>query len=239
MSLANPVPWSEVAEDLGMLALLHDREPTAALLDDLRRHPIQGWLGLHLGGADGARLLDLALADLPAVIDRAVVDELAADYVDIYLVHGLHAAPAESPWLDREHLVCQEPMFEVREWYAHYGLAAENWRRRSDDHLVLQLGFLAELARRGTPASILDIGRFLDRHLLRWLPDFAQRVVQRARTPYFAGLAQLTVDYAEVLRLLVVEVTGEPRRRIEADPKRAAAAPVSPQPYLPGAQPGW
>ena len=44
---------------------------------------------------------------------------------------------------------------------------AANWRKRSDDHLVLQLQFLAHLfgEGRGAPTA----ARFMDEHLLRWL----------------------------------------------------------------------
>ncbi|MCB9945927.1 MAG: molecular chaperone TorD family protein [Geminicoccaceae bacterium] len=231
--------WQELAEDLETLARLHDREPDRTLVDELRQSPIAEWFALPLGDSGGAAVFDHALGELPRPVDRESLDTLATDYADIYLVHGLHASPAESPWLDPDHLVCQEPMFQVREWYAHYGLEATDWRQRSDDHLVVQLRFMAHLARTATDYSLVDLARFLDRHALRWIPDFAERVAARCRTPFFAGLAVLTSDYLEQLRDLVEAITGLEREVVEIKPDSQPAAAPAPQPYMPGVGPGW
>lgn len=233
----DPVGWREIAEDLETLARLHDREPDAALIETLRQAPIAEWLALDLAGSDAAGMLDTALGMLPSPVDQATLDALAADYADIYLVHGLQAAPMESPWLDQDRLVCQEPMFEVREWFAHYGVAAADWRQRPDDHLVLQLRFMAHLARLATMSSIADLGRFMDLHCLRWVPDFAGRVAARCATPFFAGLAGLTDAYLAGLRDLAETATGV-ERRVPPPPATGESAPQQAA-YLPGAGPGW
>ena len=49
--------------------------------------------------------------------------------------------------IDDEHLTCQRSMFELREIYAVAGLSGVDWRQRPDDHLVLQLIFIAHAAR--------------------------------------------------------------------------------------------
>ena len=73
------------------------------------------------------------------------LDILAAEYADIYLNNSLQAFPCESVWLDQEGLTMQEPMFQVREWYGRFGLQVEDWRKRTDDHLVNQLRFAAHM----------------------------------------------------------------------------------------------
>lgn len=236
-----------VAGDLRTLAALHDAEPDRAMLEELRQAPLQDWLGLRLE-SDGARaaagVLDAALTALPRPVDHQSIDELAVDYANIYLTYGYRAAPTESVWLDRENLERQEPMFDIRDWYRHYGLAAEDWCRRTDDHLVLQLVFLAHLFElEQAPEALRDAARFMDRHLLRWIGDFAERVAGRCRTPYFAGLALTTAAYLDELREVLVEVVGEPRHR-ESDEARGKGGQAAPErdgavPYLPGATPGW
>lgn len=200
-----------VAADLRLLAALHDREPTAALLTELRRAPFASQLGLVLeseGSRQALAALDGALSALPAEIDGNVVDDLAAGYADIYLTHHLRASPLESVWLDEDHLVRQEPMFEVRKWYRHYGLGTADWRNRPDDHLVLELQFLAELlGLEAAPAALGDAARFLDEHPLKWIGLFAERVATKGGHDYFAALALLTSGYLHELRARLAAFT--------------------------------
>jgi len=116
------------AEDLELLAALHDREPDAATLEGLRKLDFPRDLGLYLAGEEGLRALELmtqALAALPPHPGNADLNELAADYASIYLNHGIQASPEESVWLDDDHLICQDSMFQVRGWLEKYGLQAE------------------------------------------------------------------------------------------------------------------
>ncbi|HEC05227.1 MAG TPA: dehydrogenase [Thiolapillus brandeum] len=234
-----------VAEDLELLAALHDREPDAAMLEGLRQLDFPGGLGLHLTSEKGRQaqlLMGQALAALPERPVNQDLDELAADYADIYLNHGIQASPEESVWLDDDHLICQDSMFQVRQWLERYGLQAENWRIRPDDHLVYQLKFIAHLlSQEGEPLE--EAARFMDEHLLRWIGEFAQRVVQRCGTPYFAGLALLTDAYVGELRDLIAGITGQPRPLPEEIEERMKDKAVNQQPeeapqaYVPGMGP--
>jgi TorA maturation chaperone TorD len=203
-----------VAEDLLFLALLHHAEPSGERLESLRRDAGTLALGLELRSATGQealRALAAALASLPATLDQAVLDQLAADYADIYLTHGYGASPHESVWLDEDHLMRQEPMFQVRAWYARHGLTAGDGRTRPDDHLALELQFLAHLFAPERGDTLAEAARFIDEHLLRWLPRFARRVAERCRTLFFAALALLTDAYCEELQDLLALILAEPR----------------------------
>jgi len=235
-----------VAEDLRLLALLQEREPDWNLLSKLREHRFSENLGIRLkseAGRQAHELLDNFLAQLPAAPEQRLLDELAADFAAIYLTHHYRASPCESVWLDEEGLVCQAAMFQIREWYRKYGLAAENWRVRSDDHLVLQLVFLAHLFDlESEPDILLQAIRFMDEHPLRWVEQFATRVAARCSTPYYAGLALLTAAYVEELRDLLAALLDAPRpsaeeieQRLSADEKPAEA----PLRYMPGMAPSW
>ncbi|MCB2010456.1 MAG: molecular chaperone TorD family protein [Geminicoccaceae bacterium] len=233
-----------IAEDLETLALLHDREPAGPMIEELRLLPVAEWFGLRLSKSEAPAVIDRALALMPVPVDDATLDELAADYADIYLVDSLHASPSESLWLENERLICQQSMFDMRDWYAHYGYEAENWRRRADDHLVLQLRFMARLAALATPDSTIDLARFLDRHTLRWIHTFAERVAARCATPWFAGVAMLTADYLETLRGWLEEAAGIDRERHPTSVELAEMRRVEPdepvrEAYVPGVAPGW
>lgn len=230
-----------VSEDFGLLAALHDREPTAEALTALRATPASDWFGvrLELSIYDA---LDDAITALPDPIDQWTVDSLAADYADIYLVSTYEAAPVESYWRDEENLVCQDSMFDVRSWQTLYGMQAENWRRRSDDHLVLQLLFLSHLAEFHTETALRDAARFLDRHLLLWIGDFAARIEQRAREPWFKALAAATAAHAEATRDLLETALDEPRwhpPEIEKPEAPDLCQLKNALKFIPGTGPSW
>ncbi|MEZ5825582.1 MAG: molecular chaperone TorD family protein [Geminicoccaceae bacterium] len=233
-----------VAEDLETLAILHDKEPTAEMIGEFRSLAVAEWFGLKLPESEAPAVIDKALALMPDPVDRATLDDLAADHADIYLVDSLHASPIESLYLENERLVCQQSMFAIRDWFQHYGYEAENWRRRADDHLVLQLRFMARLAALATPESTTDLARFLDRHTLRWIHTFAGRVATRCATPWYAGVARLTADYLEVLRDWLAVSAGIERERHPTCEELALMRHVEPdekisEAYMPGAAPGW
>lgn len=234
-----------VAADLTDLAALHDREVDAAALDRLRGAGAQALLRLRLVNDDSQAallLLDEALQGLPAVIDGALTDALAADYADIYLTYGLRAAPNESVWLDEDSLAMQAPMFEVRALYQRHGLQVPDWRRRADDHLVHELQFLAHLVDPETGDTLGEAAAFLDEHLLLWAPAFWARVAQRCATRFYAGLAVVTAAYLDELRELLERILGQPRtprEEIEERRQRSKESDPAPAVFVPGSAPTW
>lgn len=213
---AAPAWMRMTAEDLRTLAWLHVQEHGASVLADLLHHGFPAGLsilsadhpevealravmqalasterpGHRAEGAGGAGATDDNRSQDSASDLYSSDDDLAADFVAIYLTHGLRAAPYESVWRDEDHLMMQAPTFAVREFYQRHGVQVQDWRHRPDDHLSHELNFVAFLLERG---QARDAARFLAEHLMTWLPDFAERVGQRAQTPFYAALALLTL----------------------------------------------
>lgn len=239
-----------IAEDLGLLAGVQDRELDREAIAILRRLQFPACLHFTPERELGGEAFTVLGQAMQALADPGpeVLDELAADYADIYLNHSIQASPLESVWLDEEGLTMQEPMFQVREWYRRFGMAVENWRVRSDDHLVLQLQFLSRLIG-GQVAGDLsreerlaEAARFLDEHLLRWIESFARRVAGRCGTPFYAGVAMLTAAYLDELRDVLAELLNEPRpsaEEIEARMKPKPEVVEVPLTYMPGTAPSW
>jgi TorA maturation chaperone TorD len=199
---ASSIKWTdgvrELAQDLRCLAWLHAEERDGATWLALYRAGFP--MGLYLAGGNGVPAMTRALetlAEVHAHEPQRVDDRLAADYAAIYLTHALRASPCESVWRDEDHLILQEPTFAVREVYRRHGIGPLDWRAMPDDHLVHELCFVAHLLEADEQAAALD---FLDHHLLTWLPQFAERVAQRADTLVYAALALLTVDAMNLLR---------------------------------------
>ena len=202
--------WAVLSDDLVLLGLLHGQELTAEVLDRLRREAPECWFALQPGGDDvqhGIALVQEGFDTMPDPADAASLDDLAAEYAAIYLTFAYHAAPTESVWRDKDGLERQTPMFVVRECYARYGLEVADWRRRSDDHLVHELAYLATLLREGSAAALADAATFLRDHLLVWFPAFAGRVSHRCHLPFYAGLQMVTVGYLRGLSALLEDAT--------------------------------
>lgn len=233
-----------LADDAEMLATIHDRELAAAFIDEIRSIRFPDNLVLLPAGPQAReawRFMGEALASLPDQLEPSDLDRLAADFASIYLVSSYGASPCESSWIDEDHLLCQDTMFQLREIYRAAELTAADWRRRPDDHLVLQFAYLAHAIRRASnEADWRAIAKMMDEHLLRWLADFCKRIATRCATPVYAGLAMVTNEWAEELRNQLASRLGESRpSRDEIDLRMKP--PISnvavPMVFVPGAGP--
>jgi putative dimethyl sulfoxide reductase chaperone len=246
-----PALAEAIADDLETLALLQDCELAPATLAGLWEIAFPENLGFRPAGEASRQAFDLAgramrMLALESAADGpiAMADRLAADYAGIYLNGSLGASPCESAWVSDDRLVCQDAMFQLRDLYAQFGLQGPGWRRRFDDHLVLQLQFVAHLLRQGHSAEDWRcLARVLDDHLLRWSGAFAQRVATRCATPFYAGLVELTSSHLDGLREILETVLGEVRQsaeEIEARCRPGRQAEAAPVTFVPGAGgPSW
>mgnify|MGYP000844064541 FL=1 len=196
------------AEDLQALAWLHERERTLPTLVELHASGFCQTLSLLAPTHPACVELGACLSELgrlPADVHATCNDDMAVDYAAIYLTHAYRAAPYESVWRDEDHLMMQAPTFEVRAFYSRFGYQVPDWRLMPDDHLAHELLFVAHLL---SDNHEREAARFLHTHLMTWLPDWAAQVGKRARTQFYASLAQLTLACVEqcVTRLPKVAV---------------------------------
>lgn len=107
--------------------------------------------------------------------------------------------PWESVWRDKYKLLFDEKTFQVREWYTRFGLRAPNFNREPDDHLGLELGFLAYLLNLAKEEEDQikfheikeGIGTFLQNHPLPWGPDCLLEISKKAQTDFYKGVGLL------------------------------------------------
>jgi TorA maturation chaperone TorD len=148
---------------------------------------LQKWSEEQAGGISDQSFLDLKL-----------------DYTRLFIgLDFLPTAPWESVYFNRERLVFQEQTIQVREWYSQFGLQAEKLNKEPDDHIGLEMLFIAHLAslalqaiEKANQESLTGILQaqhdFLAEHPLRWIPGWAKLVEQHAETDFYRGLAHLT-----------------------------------------------
>ena len=163
------------------------REPDRAFLDLLTAEHTGESFAL-LGGE--------ALESVPAYLESLRQEAESPDYPEYLrdeytrLFVGpleMDAPPWESIYLGEAGMLFQESTLKVRDCYRRFGLLPEEYPRVADDSLALELGFMAELARRAADAfetndaDTLDLTLrgardFLTEHLLLWVPKLLERL---------------------------------------------------------------
>ncbi len=130
-------------------------------------------------------------------------DRVTEEYTKLFVgPTELSAPPWESIYVGEEGLLFQESTLKVRDCYRRFGLLPEAYPRVADDSLALELGFMAELARRS--ADDLENGRrdalkeslqgaadFLDQHLLVWIPKYLERIFESETELLYPGLVRI------------------------------------------------
>jgi TorA maturation chaperone TorD len=132
------------------------------------------------------------------------LDVLVVDHRDLFEGpdHVL-ACPYESVYLSEEHLTFEQQTMQVRAFYRQFGVQAPSVNTEPDDHIGLELSFISHLCVLGLDAiesgdadaetaMIASIGDFLDQHLLRWVDDCLDSVVEHSTTEFYRGLGHLT-----------------------------------------------
>ena len=173
--------------------------PDAEMLDATRDPAMLADWPLPSGEVT-ARGLDLLAASRERGEDaRAVKRDHARLFVG---PDTLLAPPYESVHRSADGLVFEEETMAVRAFYARFDLTAPRVGRDPDDHIGLELAFVAALATRALDAieagdeaeraRILEALReFLDDHLLAWGPDLMVMIGERAETAFYQGVSAL------------------------------------------------
>lgn len=149
---------------------------------------------------EGLELLQQWALNFAADPQEATLD-VKADYTRLFASAArLPVSPWESVYYSEERQLFQESTLDVRAWYHRFGLEIINLRNEPDDHIGLELAFLAHLARSALQAleqedrremqNLLEAQRqFSRKHLLGWAPMWCDQMVEYARTSYYRGMA--------------------------------------------------
>lgn len=125
---------------------------------------------------------------------------LRQDYQALFEGPGkLLAPPWGSVYLSTEKLLFEAQTAEVRQWYRKHGLQIRNHGKEPEDHIGIELQFMAYLA--GLSLTLLEKKEiselriiiqeqvdFLEMNLLKWADRFAYKVQSGAVTLFYTGL---------------------------------------------------
>lgn len=131
-----------------------------------------------------------------------------------YMVGQSRASPYESVYRTDDATLYGPTTFQVREAYAAHGLAFGRSANEPDDHLGLELSFLAYLlglAAEGAgesparadaacdSAALADAAAFLSNHVLVFSGIYLKNLRTRARTPFYRAVAEVAAATLEAL----------------------------------------
>ena len=137
------------------------------------------------------------------------------------LLYGITAnakvPPFESVHRSVEGLVFNEETLEVRDQYRRLGLQAPKLNREPDDHIGLELDFLAQCcvsaltaveqgAHLAAERYVHIAADFTRDNLLVWAPEMLARAEEEARTEWMRGLELLSRGALNVWRQAVEEI---------------------------------
>lgn len=130
--------------------------------------------------------------------------QVQADYTRMFVGIGKTLAPCwESVYFNEDGMLFQEQTLQVRQWYRRFGLEPEKLYNEPDDHIGLELSFLAYLATLGLEAldenneskfeqTLHAQYQFISEHPLKWVSAWSGLVNKYAQTDFYRGLALLT-----------------------------------------------
>jgi len=187
----------------GFLAAIYRQEVSADLLQqikDPRFLEILTQLGIELNNGFFKKP------------EKELLEALAVEYARLFLGPGKHISPHESVHHKRDDgqwgQLWGESTAEVKKIIESAGLEYNTEYTGLPDHISVELEFMQQVILREEQArqdndkatALLcqeNEKKFVDEHLLRWIPDFCEKVVKAADLPFYKEIARLTKTFIE------------------------------------------
>ncbi len=188
------------AQVYALLANIFRAEPERAFLDEIRDPRFSGVLAemnIELGGAFFEAPEDQAL------------EQLGVEYARLFLGPGPHISPHESVFAELdggEGGLWGKRTVAVKKFIETAGFDYNSQFTGLPDHISVELEFMQKLAeaeaekwREGESDRArwcLAVQRkFFEDHLMQWVPDFCDQVIEKAQMPFYGEMAALTKDF--------------------------------------------
>ncbi len=157
------------------------------------------------------RLLEGLRATVTQVADkRAWLGDLEVEYTRLFEGPGVPLAPPYASYYLSSGVLVGPETLAVRRAYIERGLAPIDMGRIPDDHVSLELAFLAHVTadaldaferadQKVCKASLAAEAAFVDAHLESWMPRFCDRIKDGSDDQFFHSLANITCTLIELV----------------------------------------
>ncbi|WP_052352810.1 TorD/DmsD family molecular chaperone [Neobacillus dielmonensis] len=179
------------------LALLFTEPKANPLFGDLNREiDMNGLEEVHKNGGRKLRQFFHHLS-------KQLIHEQIEEFHRLFIGPGMSAPPWESYYRSQDHLLFEDCMIQIRELFYQFGLQNKMENKEPDDHLSLELEFMVFLSEQSLLKKDLEYLKnllttqidFLQEHLLSWIPQFCERIIQNTTSPFYSGAAMLLRDF--------------------------------------------
>jgi TorA maturation chaperone TorD len=145
--------------------------------------------------------------------------ELAAEYADLFLgIAGKPPHPSESVYVSTDKLVMGKARDEVLDAYRRAGLDKVREFTEPEDHIAIELNFMAILCQRTVDAIETDNAKrtreflgiqkeFIEKHLARWIPQLTKDILEQAEVDFYRGIAMITDGFIQMEKKTIDELS--------------------------------
>ena len=151
-----------------------------------------------------------ALLDKPG---EQLIEDLAVEYARLFLGPDKHISPHESVHHERDGgdwgALWGKSTVEVKKFIESAGLEYISEYSGLPDHISVELEFMQQAAGREAQAwesndsegalyCLKMEKKFLDDHILRWIPLFCDKIIADAELSFYREIAELTKNFIEL-----------------------------------------
>jgi TorA maturation chaperone TorD len=187
----------------GFLAAVYRQELTSELLQQMKDNRFQEVLS-NLGVK-----LNNGFLKNP---EKELLENLAIEYTRLFVGPGKHIPPYESVHHEKEGVQSGQLWGELTGQVKHIietsGLEYKSEYTGMPDHISVELEFMQHVIQRETQAweagddetallCLENEKKFVDEHLLGWIPNFCEKVSEAAEMPFYREMAGLTRSFIE------------------------------------------
>jgi TorA maturation chaperone TorD len=186
----------------GLLTTVFRAEPSAVFIRDLQ--------GSRFSAVFSDMDIDLG-EEFQNATESDMVEELAVEFTRLFLGPGQHISAHESIFTEVDGEVgglWGAKTVAVKKFIETTGLDYESGFTGLPDHISVELEFMGKLSEweagkwsdddsESANYCLTVQKKFIEEHLLKWAPEFCDKVIDKANTPFYRGMAKVTRDFLE------------------------------------------
>jgi TorA maturation chaperone TorD len=187
----------------GLLAAIYRREMTSDLLKQIKDPSMLGVLS-NLG-----LKLNNGFLETP---EHQLLEDLAVEYARLFIGPGKHISPHESVHHKRDDgqwgQLWGPSTAEVKRIIESAGLSYQSEYTGLPDHISVELEFMQQVTlaeekawegddKNLALACLKNERKFIEEHLAEWIPNFCDKVIKEAESPFYQVMAELTQKFIQ------------------------------------------